>query len=118
MKKERIGKSSCLNRISALVFAGFCLPASFIGINSGDLTSAPIFGNSEVVEIREAISFKDLSMNRLFVVEALSILDEVEPPVFNGIENSVSGAPGQLSSVQCACNCNCNCFCHCQCHKC
>jgi len=117
MMKERPGKAHFVNKFGSLIFAGFCLPVSLLCLGSGERNAAPIFRGPEVVETREALSFNELLRSRPFRADALTLLEEVELPVFTGIENNASGTDGMLSTVQCACNCTCNCFCNCHCHK-
>lgn len=113
------GKSGvkCTGRISSLIIAGFCLPASLLFCCGGP-AEAPQAGHPEVLVTREALSFRDIAGGMSSNVKISDLLEGVQEPVFGGDKEGGSEAGGYLSTVQCACSCACNCFCHCHCHKC
>jgi len=115
--KERTGKAHFVNKFGTLIFAGFCLPVSLLGLSSGERNADPIFRSSEVVETREALTFNELLRRRSFRADALTLLEEIEAPFFSEVGSNARETDRMLSTVQCACNCTCNCFCNCHCHK-
>jgi len=110
-------RATCTGRISSMIVAGFCLPASLLFCSGGAQAGAPQAGHPEVLVMREALSFREIANRISSRNEIRDLLEGLQEPVFSGDTEGGSETGKYLSTVQCACSCACNCFCHCHCHK-